>query len=203
MGYYISRHSIVRHVPQLEYLLSASERGLSVTFETSHPQRLAYRLRQALKSAEEYPEFTHFRPLSSLYIFKVPDSHTVKAEYQGIDSFEFVDIRPGGSGEENDVIRAERAPDAPFYDDAAPARFDLVVDLMGVMSVVISSEEAELQFPNVILSPDEKSRLYSWTQDAEAEWTYIDNGSNGITLTKKPVPPGVEWTPESPSESPS
>lgn len=174
MGYNISRHSVLRHRPQLDQLLETKQ---SVMFKSPRPERLAYRLRQAVAAASQLEEFSKYAELRVLYKFRVEvEQKAVIAEYQAVSEGEII-------GQMSSIKRPGRKvlPEA--------------MSLMDVIGAGLKFEnEEELHFPNVWLELEERERLFKWTSDTT--WSYISHEDAGLTLTKKPVPEEVKWTPQ-------
>lgn len=181
MGYNISRHSVMRQLPQLQALLHAEE---SLRFPTANPRRLAFKLREALKAAEAFPEFAEFAPLVTRFRFR-EETGAVLAEYLGVIDPEAV--------EESDIPM--------FRNEVRPQKKTLpgAVFLMDILALVIKfTHEEELYFPDARLPEEDKARLDDWLNEQSEAWNFIDHsygGGQGLTLTKKEVPEEIIWRP--------
>ena len=180
MGYNLTRHSVIRQLPQLEQLAQSKE---SLRFLTDEPRRLAYKIREAIHSCAAFPEFHHLH--ASIWprfrLREVPQA--VIAEYIG-EKAHLSLATPMGQPLSHSQL------------DVAPQRKVLAdpTTLLEVISSAISFDKTpELFFPNVKMSDGERLRLYKWT--TQGEWLYIDHDDGGLTLTQLEVEDGLAWEP--------
>lgn len=177
MGYSLTRHSIIRNLPQLRQL---AETRTTLRFPTDNPKRLAYKLREAVAACAAVEEYTHFfESINDNYKFR-EEGFAVVAEYFDVNA---------SSADPASTPRA--IPDKKII-----AGISSLMDVLA--SAIKFSREAELFFPNAVLNFAEKATLYVWGE--ENGWSYIDHsrgGNSGLTLTKKEIPEGVAWHPES------
>jgi hypothetical protein len=185
MGYSLSKHSIIRNLPQLKQL---AEAHTTLRFVTADPKRLAYKLREAIAACgahEEYKELHEI--LSRSYRFREKD-HWVEAEYLDVAAW----------GEPDDLPDSTGPAPRPF----TPAEKKVLAGVFALIDVLATAlkyeGEQELYYPDAALTKAEKLKLYAYL--TEQEWVYIDHtrgGGTGLTLTKKELPEGVAWQPES------
>jgi hypothetical protein len=166
---------------------------MDVEFSSDSPKKLATQLREAINASELFDEFKHFYQLKRLYRFKeLPNG--VKAE--------FIQVRAGVVGHQNhtgdpdDPTSSDSVDSSPLNVRSIPEAQDLIDILASASSL---SDQTELRFPNAVLFDTNRITLHDWSQ--ENGWTYIDQGSNGVTLTKKAVPSGIAWEPPNGQDS--
>jgi hypothetical protein len=174
MGYSLSRHSVIRNLPQLRQL---AELKTTVRFSTTDPKKLAYKLREALAACAAHEEFIElYEHIQPHYRFREGEREVI-AEYFSISIGEVERDSPNRV-----VIEKKTIPG--------------VSGLADILATAIKfGNEEELYFPNGSLDDDAKMKLYTWC--SPLEWSYIDHthgGGEGLTLTKKELPEGVAWS---------
>lgn len=189
MGYNLSKHSVVRNLPQLEKLRSAKA---TLKIPAAKPRSLARKLREAIKAAGVHDEYKALHDdLAGNYIFH-EERYAVIAEFVGVGEPEIV-------REENPFQSQASSSETP---PPAPKRPENKVvpeaeSLLDIISTVMSRfpDEEELVFPNAPLSHEDAEKLWRFTQKPGILWKYIDRDENGVVLTKKEVPEEVLWKP--------
>lgn len=185
MGYTISRASVTRNKEQLEQLLKM--KTTLVFRDVANPQKLAYKLREAIAAAAHYDEFKHLAWLSTMYTFRTGVREVI-AQYEILDIDPTIPMpeRPGAEVE------------MPSKSIPIPEK-KTIPDAQGIMEVVgyvlKFPREQEIHFPNAVLMDEDRLKLHKWTQ--EQDWKYIDHDEGGLTLTKRDIPKEVLWQPES------
>jgi len=185
MGYSLTRHSIIRNLPQLRQLASART---TLRFPTDNPKKLAYKLREAVAACGEVEEY------ASLYVALV-DNYRFKEEENAVVAVYFT---TSVEGEEHSSTSPAPTPRFAPEKKTMPAIFSLT----DVLTVALKfTNEDELYFPDAGLNTEQKVKLHGWIQGHG--WEYIDHtqgGGTGLTLTKKELPEGVAWQPQAESE---
>jgi hypothetical protein len=178
VGYTISRASVVRNLDQLEHLYKL--KTTLIFKNVANPQRLAYKLREAIAAAKHYEEFAHLADLDFMYQFRIGVNEVV-AQYEVLE-------KQPTKAQDSQVTPKPKMPEKKTIPDA--------ISLIDVLGFVLKfPKEHEILFPNAVLEADEKQRLYEWTQGDSIEWKFIDHEESGVTLTKKSVPEEVLWAP--------
>ena len=180
MGYNLSRHAVIRNKPQLDQLLEAKQ---SLRFATPKPQRLAYKLREAIAASKKFQDLKHYYDaLFHSYTFRI-ERDAVVAEYTK---------NPVGTpvGEDPSALNGTDKK-------AQKGTIDSAVSLFDVLAGALEGEKQEyeeLYFPNVILKPEDKIKLHHWT--LTNDWGYMDHEEKGVTLTTKEEHKELLWSPE-------
>lgn len=188
MGYNISRHSVIRNQPQLDELLEAKR---DVLFPTSTPRNLAMKLWEALKSAEEFPEFQKYVKLKIMYEFR-------QVEDGVLCKYLIDDTMPAEK-----VKEIEEKPKAKASTRKPSSRLECpdAMNIYEVMGFALEHDNVEeIHFPDAILPPKSSQLLWEWTQKDDVEWQFISHDTAGVTLTKKAVPHEILWEPSSQGE---
>lgn len=181
MSPYNTSTKVVRRLER--YLQDMDEARRSVEWATSDPDRLAYRIREALAAAREHEdEFPSYAELQHLFQIQSREGK-VRARYIGIDQIE--DQEPGSTS-------ASPTP-------SGPERMTVDHELVSATGVVgaalkFKNSSEELFFPNARLSTDELTAVWRWTQGND--WKLIEHEGKGLTLTKGEVSEALLWTPE-------
>jgi len=181
MAYSISRSSIIRNLPQLELIYSAKS---DLRFETEYPRRLAHKLREAIASCKEFEEFSHLHTeIKANYIIK--EKHdAVIAEYHP---------SPVGISPRSDTDVDDRQVDVQTKGTIVGAT--QMLDVIGGGIEGDKLEYLDIHFPNAILSPEDLTKLYDWTQTTD--WEIINHQEKGLSLTKRVDEFGAWlWRPE-------
>ncbi len=170
MAYSISRSSIIRNIPQLELIYAAKS---DIRFETEYPRRLAHKLREAIASCKEFPEFEHlYSEIKANYKIK-EKPNAVIAEYDpsspiGIPSGTDIDV------DDRSVVTETKGT---------------IVGATQMLDVIGGGIEGDklgyldIHFPKVILSLEDLTKLYDWTQTTD--WEIINHQDKGLSLTKR------------------
>ena len=172
MPYNTSRACIIRMQRYLDDMLRAKR---TVSWPTRETKRLSYKIREALKAVERYPEYERYHKLKAWFRIK-PMKGWVEAEFLGVE----------GADEET-VHAPERLT------------FEEVLNVEGAAGVCIkfAAKSDELHFPQAILSNDERLTIYKWGLEQTPKWKLISHEDAGITMTRKR---GVDseflWKPE-------
>ena len=157
MPYNTSKAVVHRSRRYLDEMLRA---GKSITFPTSDPKRLAYRLREAIYTTTRYKDFTIYHPLHENFRIR-PKSGWVEAEYIG--------------------------PPTDVSLDAEAAVFTVaeVTSLNEVVGAVIKfgSRIEEIHFPNARLSLADLRVIWEWGH--KDGWNLIWHDDLGITITRR------------------
>lgn len=177
MGYNLTKSTVRRQLPQLQQLEDARK---TIYFPSSNPERLAYKLREALAAAAAHPEeFPALSSLKPLYRIRTLDD-AVLAEWISADAEKVEGVVLGtpaeGSSAENRGARRPVRKTLPEIKDP--------VDLLS--AAITFKEEPELYFPNVRLTEEEKKKIASWA--GGTAWKFIDHEDGGATLTRHEVP---------------
>jgi hypothetical protein len=181
MGYTLTRASVIRNKAQLDQLLDLKT---DLKFPTKRPDRLAYKLREAIRAAALFEEYSQYAVLKDMYVLRETASG-VLAEYRPVDpTGEPIMVAP------EQVKATPVTPESKTVPDA--------ISLMEILGFIMHHpKEHEVSFPNASLSRDDKVRLSEWTRtDAGEKWSFIDHDESGLTLTKKKVPADVIWKDE-------
>lgn len=191
MGYNLSKATVRRNLPQLEQLRDAKK---TLFLPSSNPERLAYKLREAMRAAEKHEEdFPGFTQLRQQYRLRALEEGVI-CEWLISSPIKGVVLGQEGEPEsrppESSPSRTSQKP----YKKTLPEVEDSV-DMLA--SALTFSGESELHFPNVQLSHDDKERIAGWCEGQE--WKLIDHHDAGATLTKFDVDPSILYTPESES----
>jgi hypothetical protein len=181
MGYTVSRAVIQRNLEQLEQLLKLKT---TLVFKgVSNPQKLAYKLREAINAAKAFEEYQHLAELEFLYKFRVGPNELV-AQFELLDSSP---EKPGSNSDEK-IPAKPKPPEKKTIPDAST-----LLDLLGF--ALKFPNEHEILFPHVDLTSEDKLKLYEWTRGEGITWRFIDHEEAGVTLTKRDVPKEVLWKP--------
>jgi len=188
MGYNTSLATIKRHLPQLEQLKEAGERGENMFFPTQIPRRLAHKLREALSAAAKHKEFIEFHTL-------IWPNFQFKEAKGGVMALYIGDYEPVEDVVGETITIYSNSPNRPLKKTLPDA-----VSLMDVVTQALTfTNETELYFPSATLEEDEKHKLAIWTEDKE--WGFIDHSfgddEGGLTLTKNDVEEEMLWKPRS------
>lgn len=175
MGYNTTYGPIRRMRKYLEEL--DESRGETVRFATDDPRSLAYRLREALVACQEWSQGEPFRDLKGKYSFE--------------EKGDFVVARWKGPEEPSTVT--ESAPEEMVVNE--------VENLDGIIGAAmkLGDKADQLRFPNAALMDPQRVKLFNWSEGTE--WTFIDQGPGGATLTRREVPDDVRWTPDEEEEA--
>jgi hypothetical protein len=177
MGYSLTKHSVLRSLPQLKQL---AKTRATLSFNTDDPKKFAYRLREAIAASGAHEEFAELYEINQHYKFK-EENGKVTAMYFDMGALG----EPIGESEVATATRTKKEIPGVF-------------DFMEVLATCLKNvNEHELYFPDAKLCSDEKYKLYMWCEPLD--WTYIDHshgGGTGLTLTKDEIPEGIAWTPE-------
>jgi len=180
MGYNLTRHAVARNKPQLDQLVGATE---SLRFATPNPTNLAHKLREAIKAAGKFQDLKHYAKLGITFQFKV-ERDAVLAEYMA---------GPVGTPVgENDL------PTGGNDKKVQKGTIESSTSLMDVLAGALEGEKQgyiELFFPNVILRPEDRIKLFDWTMISNG-WGFMDHEDKGITLTKQEEHQELLWEPE-------
>ncbi len=180
MGYNLTRHAVNRNKPQLDQLLEAKE---NFRFETTNPTKLAYKLREAVLASKKFQDLKHYYD-SIFHNFKFKVEHdAVVAEYtRGPVGVAVGEDTVSDSGSNNRVVKGT---------------IESGVNLFDVLAGALEGEKqgyVELRFPNVILKPEDKQKLFDWTKTND--WGFMDHEDKGITLSTKVEYAELYWTPD-------
>lgn len=196
MGYNISRFSVKRNQVQLDQLMVASA---NVLFPTKRPAKFARDIREALSASWHFPEYKkYYERIYHAFRFKIVEGG-VLAELKfeqtvgeiiigDREKFILDDLpKPPPQSVENQAQEI-KPPERKVIHEATT--------LVDVISMLVKfPNDLEFHFPNVILSEKDKLKLFEFC--LEKTWKYIDQGTNGITLTQREdVPNEVLWQPE-------
>ncbi len=157
MSYARSKKSVYRVELVLKQLLEAKD---DLTFQSIEPQKLAYHIHEALKSAAIYPEFQEYALLRDKYTIRIRNNKVV-AELKSKLSIGI------------SVIREQLGKMT-------------IVDVNNVTSIVgaaVTHKVPEMLFPDAHLSDISLSELYMWAEPAG--YFIINHGDNGLTLTRE------------------
>lgn len=193
MGYNLSRQKVIKYKPLLEQL--AKEKKTISFGPVEDPKDLAYGLREGAKAALKYEEFKDLRGVYGNYSFS-PKERMVVAKYKGIEDIEAVVVKEEEKEEkvEKKVKTKEEVKLDKWLDKLTIDTANSLLDIFG--SILSNSNYGELTFPNAVLSPEEKLRLYAWTKEGKNnEWKFIDHEEKGVTLSRKEVPHEILWQP--------
>jgi hypothetical protein len=166
VSYARSKKAILKVESVLKDLLEATD---DIAFVSTEPQRLAYCIHEALRSAAVYPEYTNYAELRNKFVIRVK-SNKVLAEIRN------------------------RQPVALkiMKEQLSKMTLDEVTDVLGIVGAAVKHKATELHFPLAILSQDDLRTLYNWTVTSGYHIIHHDNA--GLTLTK--VHPGeLAWIP--------
>jgi hypothetical protein len=155
----------------------------SLRFSTPKPQKLAYKLREAIAASKKFQDLKHYYDaLFHSYTFRI-ERDAVIAEYNN---------DPVGTpvGENPNVLNGSHQKAQKGTIDSATSLFDV---LAGALEGA-KQEYVELFFPNVILKPEDKLKLHQWT--LTNDWGYLDHEEKGVTLTTKEEHKELIWIPE-------
>jgi hypothetical protein len=177
MGYALSRSSVIRNREQLEQLLQMQT---TLVFKTANPQRLAYKLREAIAAAQMFEEFSDLASIRHMYKFKARSGEVIA----------LYDYEPSTEGQTIEGKRFERKPPVPEK-KVVPGVINLVEILVAAIKMM---EESEILFPNAAISEEDKGKMFEWA--VENSWKFIDHGEGGLTLTRKKVPEEILWKPQ-------
>lgn len=180
MGYNLTRNSVIRNLPQLEQLFESRS---NLRFPCKDARKLAYKLREAIQAAGEFEEFHGmYKVLAKNYIFK-EESGSVLAVWIGVGE----GVRVGGNGR-NEALGHPTAP--------SPLDLSSVVTIVDVIAALIEfKDKEELAFTHAVLSKEELTRLYEWTE--QNGWKIVNRGDKGILLTQRDgVPEEIVWRPQ-------
>jgi len=180
MGYNISRFSVNRNLPQLDLLLKAQT---DIRFETAHPRKLSYKLREALHASREFDDLKHYyETITPNFTFK-EEPNAVVATYNPVP----VGIPVGPVD-----VQSNSKVDGPSKGSLDGAR--TLIDVIGGGVEGDERGYEELHFPNAILSQDDIKKLWDWTETTS--WGLIDHQEKGLTLTKSEKYNDFFWSPE-------
>lgn len=170
MPYNTSRRVVERNRGYLDAMVNARR---TLTWPTTNPEKLAYRVREALAAARKYPEYGLYHELSIFYKIRVM-SGWVEAEYIG------------------------PAPEQTTPSSLANMSVEEVEDANGVVGACIKfgSRTDELHFPNAVMEKNELHAVYSWGRNNKPRWKLIAHGDKGVTMTRKDVEEAFLWTPD-------
>lgn len=197
MSFNLSKNSVIRSKPQLDQLLESKS---TIKFPTDRPDKLRTRIYEALKAAAQHEEFKKYVKIKVYYKFKIESGFLV-AKYM-------MDETKGVKGEEDGDNSESSNPvsSAPVEVREEPVvslnvekkEFPEAISLIDVLGTLLGNLTAhELSFPNVILSKEEKLKLFGWTKEVDNMlWRFIDMDDKGIVLTKEEVPIDILWQPE-------
>lgn len=175
-----------------DYLKKLLHRKETIRFATDDPHSLAYKLREAIAASAEHERFIQYAKLKDMYKFRNQGDH-VLAEYQRTFPQERVD----GKDLAPELDEDDDAPEAP-EPEPGPSEMEVpeAESLTEVVSFVLErgGQYSELIFPNATLMTPHLRRLHGFTKDRD--WSIIERGEEGITLTRREVPEEITWTPE-------
>lgn len=175
MTYNKSRGAVYRHRAYLDAMLNGRK---TLSWPSSNPNSLAYKIREALAAAQEYEIFERYHELKHLYRISV-NGGWVEAVYLG---------------PEDDPISGllARKPQRMRIEEAS--------SVQAVVGACIELHEraVELFFPNVIVEDEENlAPLFRWGARHMPPWKIIHHGEEGLTMTRRPdVDKEFIWTPE-------
>lgn len=177
MTYNTSRACVLRMKGYLETMFAGRR---SLTWPSREPEKLARRIREAMKAVQHHPEFKHYIPLKTWYTLHAR-SGFVEARFLGQEE----GVEPGV--EALSTVKA-------LEDLTLPDLTDLQ-SIVGAAIMYVEKTE-ELVFPDALLSYNDKLTLFKWTKQGEGGWKFIDRDDAGVVLTRKSVNPILLWRPE-------
>ena len=170
MSYNVSKAGIDRMRHYLDVLVESEL--TEVVFETDNSPQLAYRIREAMFSVQNYSDHSQY--------------HNLRREYRVFVGIGAVTCR-------RDMLRGEHFQQPAR--EIGTIHLAEIILLTGVIGAAIRFKIArQLVFPNVKLTHEDKARLYKWT--ATRDWQYIDHMGEGLTLTKNEIDEDLLWSPE-------
>lgn len=163
-----------------EFLEKLLSRKRSMSFATDNPSSLAYKLREAIHASQFHDKYEHYHRVSSLYKFE---------EHPGEVRAVYVGVKPRTVKEGEDGEAEQEAPERPAMN------VEEVQTLEGVVGAAMEygGSTDEIRFPNAVLPPGQKEKLFAWTD--ENDWRIIDQDEGGLTLTRRDVPEEITWSP--------
>lgn len=171
MAYARSKKSVTRIEPLLDQLLTSSD---DVIFRCDEPQKVAYQLHEALKSAGFFPEYQKYLVIRDKFTIRTRAGKVI-AELK---------TRPI-----IDSIKGMKVPPPKVTIDAVLNPLEIVG------ATIANNKPEEIYFPVSKLSEAELSELYIWA--SFVNYFIINHGDNGVTLTKdKPQFPLAAWEPK-------
>lgn len=181
MAYSISRSSIIRNLPQLNLIYNAKG---DIRFETTFPRRLAHKLREAIASCKEFPEFEHLHDeIKANYKIK-EKPNAVIAEYDPVSIG--ISTRPDDDEDDRSVVTETKG---------TIVEATQMLDVIGGGIEGDKLEYLDIHFPNVILGMEDLAKLYDWTETTD--WEIINHQEKGLSLTKRVEEFGAWlWKPE-------
>lgn len=189
MGYNKSKKSVTKSLTQLDQLEQAKR---TIKFPTNDPAALQRRLHEAVAAAEMHEEFRHyFDSIKNYYRFEQEDGYLV-ARY-------VVNQLVIGDPEELMGNGNGKGHISPQIDKSREITIDNAFSLIDVLGSVLGNLDAmEITFPLVVLTYNEKLKLWAWTKESDhTEWVFIDMMDKGIVLTRKDgIPIEMLWSPE-------
>lgn len=171
MGYYYSKAAIFKVQGFLDEMLKSDGDITWTVADHVEPNRVAYAIRQGIKSAGYY-KFEEYAHLGDRFIIRSKPGQVI-AELRS----------------RFDVVVSRTAVDKLTIKEAN--------NLNSLVGAAIKHKADEMYFPN-ILNPNEEllNQLYLWS--SEQGYKIVLN-ETGVTLTKKDIGE-LEWKPEEPRE---
>ena len=168
MVYNTSQACVRRHERYLQDMLQAEA---TLTWPASDAEVFARKLREAMFAAQKHPEYTHFHRLRDLYRIR-PMNGWVEAQWLG-------------------------PPAAVKASKPTLMRIEEAINAQGVVGACIkfAPKGNEINFPNAVLTEDEKLAVYAWGMGEVPQWQLISHDNEGVTMTRKPVDQVFLWKP--------
>lgn len=157
MSYARSKKSVHRVEFVLKQLLEAKD---DLIFQSIEPQKLAYHIHEALKSAAIYPEFSEYSKLRDKYTIRIRNNKVI-AE---LKSKPIVGLS----------IIKEQLGKMTIVD---------VSSALGIIGAAVTHKISDMLFPDAHLNNHELNELYLWAEPSG--YFIINHGDNGLTLTRE------------------
>lgn len=160
----------------------------TIQWATPNPEKLAYRLREAIYASKFHDEFRDYNDLKFIYQIRVMEG-AVAAVYRGVEPSEVIFPKSASLGEDEDGSEIMQSLPQTLTVDYAKT----ILDVIG--TAIEFKDAAEIYFPEALLSPADFENLYAWVDDQGLRWRIIDNEDRGMTLTTRPVDEEITWKP--------
>lgn len=191
--YNVSKATCVRMKRYLEQLQLEE----TMEFPSDDPEKLAYRIREAVYASAFHPEFKHFARFRYLYRFEILKDR-VRAK---VMLPEKATAQPEGLDDSVDDLTPDKVAEIDNFgkkirDVLSTVTVTNVEELSGILGAVLKygKENPEIYFPNAVLEEADLDRLWRWA--SVKGWKIVNNEDAGVTLTKKDVPEEVTWQPK-------
>lgn len=171
MGYNTSKSSVIRNKAQLERIMKEKR---TLLFGHSDPDRLAYKLREALAAAQYHEEYFHIYEALAPFVTFRRHPEGVLAVYEDWGKVHLIGKSP------------EDQPKQPLI-------LNDILELAEVIGALIQhAHEEEILFKELPLPDSQLKSLYAFSSDQG--WRIVKKGDD-LLLSKNDSHIPNEWTP--------